>query len=97
MTQAGSNAPSRVTVRIAGEVQGVGYRFFAWRRAAALSVRGYVRNLADGSVEVIAEGARSVLERLLAELRNGPSAARVDDLSAEWSDPTGEFKDFSIR
>lgn len=97
MTQAGSNAPSRVIVRITGEVQGVGYRFFAWRRAAGLGVRGNVKNRADGSVEVVAEGARSVLERLLVELRTGPSAARVDDMRAEWSAPTGEFKDFSIR
>lgn len=97
MRQAGSNSPSRVTVRIAGEVQGVGYRFFAWRRAAGLGVRGYVKNLADGSVQVVAEDARSVLELLLTELRTGPTAARVDDLRAEWSDPTGEFKDFSIR
>jgi acylphosphatase len=60
-------------------------------------MQGYVKNLADGSVQVVAEGARALLEQLLGELRQGPTAARVDEARAEWSDPTGEFNSFSIR
>ena len=53
----------RLTAIVHGDVQGVGYRFFAQRQAARLGLRGYVRNLRDGTVEVVAEGPRPLLDQ----------------------------------
>ena len=61
-----------------GRVQGVGYRWFVWREAERLGLRGVVRNLPDGSVEVTAEGVDDALARLEQALARGPSVARVD-------------------
>ena len=65
---------------VRGRVQGVGYRYFVMREAAALGVSGFARNLPDGSVEVIAEAADDVLELFEDRLRQGPSFASVKDL-----------------
>ena len=97
MTSEADGSSRRMTAHISGEVQGVGYRYFARRRAQALGLRGYAMNLADGSVEVVAEGPRALLEQLLEQLRRGPSLARVSDAQANWSDSTNEFREFSVR
>ena len=70
-----STETARFLVR--GRVQGVGYRYFVQHEADALRVTGFVRNLPDGSVEVVAEGGESALATLEARLREGPSFARV--------------------
>ena len=62
---------------VTGRVQGVGYRYFVLREAERLGVAGFARNLPDGSVEVVAEGAEEVLGQLEARLRAGPSFASV--------------------
>lgn len=62
---------------VTGRVQGVGYRYFVLREAERLGVAGFTRNLPDGSVEVVAEGAEEVLGELESRLRQGPSFARV--------------------
>ncbi len=97
MTTGGSQSINRLTAHIAGEVQGVGYRAYARRRAQMLGLQGYARNLADGTVEVVAEGPRDALEQLFVVLRRGPASANVTDARASWSAPTGEFSTFSIR
>ncbi len=61
-----------------GRVQGVGFRWWVWRQATRLSLRGLVRNLRDGSVEVIAEGSDSALAALERVLAQGPPAAHVE-------------------
>ena len=68
---------------ISGRVQGVGYRYFACRAASSCGVTGTVRNLADGSVEAIAEGDRSALDAFRAELERGPRAGFVDRVVEE--------------
>ena len=88
---------ARLEARVKGEVQGVGYRFFAQRRASALGLRGYTRNLRDGSVEVVAEGPRAALNSYLDQLRRGPSAAEVSEVETTWDAATGEFSGFRIR
>jgi acylphosphatase len=80
-----------------GRVQGVGYRFFVRRQASALALRGYVRNLPDGAVEVIAEGSRRSLEQLRRELERGPIGAEVDAVDTSWSSAEGAFGTFQIR
>ena len=81
-----------------GLVQGVGYRWYAARRAEALGLNGFVKNLYDGTVEVEAEGDRSVLEELIQQLRVGPRSARVTNLKIEWGPPgTRPDSPFEIR
>jgi acylphosphatase len=63
--------------RVEGRVQGVGYRWFVWREAERLGLRGSVRNLADGAVEVMAAGTEEALQELARSLARGPAAARV--------------------
>ncbi len=88
---------ARLHALVEGIVQGVGFRFFVQQRAAALGVRGWVRNLWDGRVEVLAEGPRPTLETLLGDLRRGPRAAQVRGLTFEWQPATGEFSGFHVR
>jgi len=75
-------APVARRYRVRGRVQGVGFRAFVRNRAAALGLVGSVRNLPDGSVEVVAQGAAMALDRLGAQLAEGPAFSRVDGLEA---------------
>ena len=87
----------RIQCAIDGFVQGVGYRMFAQRAARELGLAGYVRNLADGRVEVVAEGPRAAVEKLIGLVERGPSMSRVTEVELEWGIPTGDFTDFTIR
>lgn len=80
-----------------GIVQGVNYRWFTQRRASDLGLTGFVRNAADGSVQITIEGARELIEQLLDTLRVGPSAAVVESVQVEWHAPSGEFERFEVR
>lgn len=90
------SALSRVHVLISGRVQGVGYRYFAERWAGELGLTGWVRNLHDGRVEVVAEGPRSKLDEFLGRLKTGPRLAVVEDFEAVWQEFAGEFDDFRV-
>lgn len=79
-----------------GLVQGVNYRYFVQRNAESLGLTGYVCNLDDGSVEVVAEGERERLQQLLAKLREGPRAARVESVEVEWGKGSGKYRGFDI-
>ena len=81
---------------VRGRVQGVGYRYFVMREAAALGVSGFARNLPDGTVEVIAEAADDVLDLFEDRLREGPSFSRVTDLDRSAIAPRGD-QGFHIR
>lgn len=82
---------------IGGRVQGVFFRAFVSRLARSLGLVGYVRNLPNGEVEVVAEGEREPLEKLLARLRIGTPEARVDNVDCHWSGFSGRFTLFQIR
>ncbi len=82
---------------IGGRVQGVGFRYFAERSAARENVHGFVRNLVDGRVEVVAEGDVEALDRFERAIRVGPRGARVDDVDVEDVAPGGRDTGFSIR
>jgi acylphosphatase len=73
---------SRLHVRVTGVVQGVGFRWFVRERARRLGLSGWVRNLPDGSVEVLADGEQGQLDLLMGELRRGPDGARVSGVVA---------------
>ena len=92
-----STSSAHLHAIVTGIVQGVNFRWFTQRRAADLGLVGYVRNRSDGSVEFVAEGTRDALERLVDEVRLGPSSAVVDNVDAQWSTPTGEYHRFEIR
>jgi len=79
-----------------GDVQGVGFRYHVQRRAEEMGLAGWVRNRPDGSVEVVAEGGRATLGRLLELLSKGPGLADVDRVDAEWGKETG-LKGFTVR
>jgi acylphosphatase len=87
----------RLHATIEGYVQGVSFRYFVTQAANNLRVTGWVRNRYDGSVEVFAEGSRSSLDKLLAELRKGPPSAIVTKLEHEWLPATSEFLDFKVH
>jgi acylphosphatase len=89
--------PARFRAIISGTVQMVGFRAFAESRAVMRGVTGYVRNLPSGEVEVVAEGDKTLLEELLAELRRGPSGARVRNVMVSWEQPRGESGEFEVR
>ena len=87
----------RLHLVIKGVVQGVCYRLHTQREAQRLGLRGWVRNLRDGSVELTAEGPEPELEALGAWCGQGPPAARVSSLEPRWSEASGEFTGFEIR
>jgi acylphosphatase len=80
-----------------GRVHGVFFRASVQRWAEGLKLSGYVRNLPDGTVEVMAEGEREQLEKLLDYLRVGPRPARVDNVVVSWAEYSGNFSGFSVR
>lgn len=86
----------RVRVFAGGRVQGVAYRFYAEKCAARLAVAGWVRNLSDGRVEILAEGTSEHIETFLDRLREGPSLARVETFDVRREPSTGEFHDFRV-
>ena len=88
-------AQFRAVVR--GQVQGVYYRAQTVEEARALRLAGYARNLPDGSVEVVAEGPRQDLDRLIDFLHRGPSLARVTGVELEWNYQGELPRPFGIR
>ena len=92
-----TNDIQELHVYVNGWVQGVGYRYFVVNNALALGLRGYVRNLSDGSVEVLAQGTRANLERLLTMLQRGPTAADVNEIRTLWGQPTEHLSGFHVR
>lgn len=82
---------------IIGDVQGVGYRFFAQRAASRHQIKGFVRNLEDGRVEVFAEGPRAELEAFRDDLATGPAYSRVERVEDINVEPTGSYNSFRIE
>jgi acylphosphatase len=87
----------RAHVVVTGRVQGVGFRFSTVDQARRLGVHGWVRNQADGSVEVLVEGERAVVEGLVRYLHRGPPGARVDDVVLRWEAHVGDLGPFTAR
>lgn len=87
----------RLHATVSGQVQGVSFRFYTMLKAQELGVDGWVRNLPDGRVEVVAEAERAVLDQLLAWLHQGSPSAKVERVDAEWLTASGEFDGFSVH
>lgn len=89
-------ARRRVHLWIRGDVQGVGFRQHTRAQASALGLTGWVRNLADGRVEVLAEGEEEGLRALVEWCQRGPAMAEVTGVEVRWEPYRGEFERFSI-
>ena len=81
----------RLTAFVDGRVQGVGFRWWVRARALELQLAGSATNLPDGRVEVVAEGPRPAVEKLLSLLKGPATPGRVARVTARWSDPHGEM------
>jgi acylphosphatase len=88
---------ARLHLIVSGRVQGVGFRFSAYDEAKDLALAGWVRNLAGGEVEMVAEGKQESLRMLAAWAHLGPPSAHVTEVREDWLDFTGEFTEFRIR
>lgn len=86
----------RLHLRVWGRVQGVYFRASTLEQAIQRGLRGWVRNRADGSVEVVAEGEEAVLRELLAWVEQGPPLASVAEVEAVWADEAG-LEGFEVR
>ncbi len=82
---------------IKGRVQGVGFRYFAKTMAEELNLTGWVRNLTDGSVEILAIGPVPALEQFMQRLKTGPVGSRVQSADFHWFQELEEFNRFEIR
>lgn len=82
---------------ISGEVQGVGFRYFAQRSSARHQVRGYVKNLDDGRVEVLAEGTAKAVDAFRLNLAAGPTYSRVGQVEELVLEPSGLYSTFRIE
>ncbi len=87
---------ARLHAIIEGRVQGVGFRYFVVEVAELLGLYGWVRNRWDETVEVVAEGERPEVEKLLDALGRGPRGAFVSNVKSEWEKPTGKFHNFRV-
>jgi len=81
--------PARAHVLVSGLVQGVSFRWYAIQHARRAGVSGYIRNLPDGRVEAVFEGASDSVMALVEWCHDGPSAARVTGVDVAWEDPEG--------
>ena len=86
----------RVHLVVRGRVQGVGFRYFVVRRARQLELTGWVRNLRDGAVELLAEGPRPALDLLVEAIRRGPAGAEVGEVREQWGEGARQHSDFAV-
>lgn len=92
-----AQAHKRVHVFYTGRVQGVGFRLTAEETAHALGVVGWVKNLRDGRVELVAESDEATLSRFLEAIRNGPMKNFIQQTEISWSNASETFDEFEIR
>lgn len=86
----------RLHADVVGHVQGVGFRYFVLDQARQLGLTGWVRNLPEGTVEVLAEGPKATLDNLLNKLQRGPTGSRVSNVRFSWFEASGEFDHFRV-
>jgi acylphosphatase len=86
----------RAALRVTGVVQGVYYRYNTKRKADELGLAGTVRNLSDGSVEVVCEGDERAIRSLIEWCRQGPEGAFVEGVDVAWQEPTGRLTRFTV-
>ncbi len=88
---------TRAEIIVSGLVQGVGFRYFVYRKATVVGLKGYTKNQYDGTVLTVVEGEKHLIESLFNELKIGPMHADVRDIKIVWQSFVGEFAIFEIR
>jgi len=88
---------SRAEIIVNGLVQGVGFRYFVYREAKDLELKGFVKNMYTGEVLAVAEGEKALIEELIKKLKVGPMHAAVKNCYVDWQEPLNEFTTFEIR
>ena len=88
---------ARVEAVVRGRVQGVGFRYFAWREAQDLALEGWVANEPDGSLRCVVQGPRERVEAMLLRLEAGPAGALVERVDAVWLPVSGPLGPFAVR
>jgi acylphosphatase len=89
-------APQRLRALVRGDVQGVGFRYHVLDAVRGTGLAGWVGNLADGSLECVAEGPECQLRALLARLERGPRGARIASVEVTWEVARGDLRGFHI-
>lgn len=84
-------------IYISGRVQGVGFRAFIRSQAAVLDIKGWAKNLLDGRVEVVIQGEKNKITKMIKKLKKGPSFARVENLEIKAEQELDDFNDFKIK
>jgi acylphosphatase len=87
----------RAEIIVNGLVQGVGFRYFVFRKAEKFGLKGFTKNLYSGEVITVAEGPRYLIEELFSEIKIGPGYSDVKNASIRWSEAKNEFNRFEIR
>jgi len=87
----------RVHIIVSGSVQGVGFRGYTLWQATECGVNGFVMNLHDGRVEIVAEGDEDRILEFIEKIRKGPPTSVVTKFQMSWETPNDEFSEFDIR
>jgi acylphosphatase len=87
----------KAEVIVQGVVQGVGYRFFVLNQARLYDVKGFVKNMPDGTVQVVAEGKKGMVKDFIERLRIGPLSAHVTGVDVKWNEKDSGFTEFRLQ
>lgn len=88
----------QVKIRVSGRVQGVGFRFFTYQQAVKLGLAGYVRNLDNGDVELVAKGDDLIISKLIQWIeQGGPTSARITGIDVTEQPPQNDLTSFNVR
>ena len=87
----------RQRIIITGRVQGVGFRYYTYRKANELNLSGWVKNNPNGSVAVFIEGEKGLINDFIVQLKIGPPSASVSDIGINYTKYTAQYKKFEIR
>ena len=82
---------------VSGRVQGVAYRYYAREVAEQLGIKGWIKNLINGDVELIVEGFQQTVEKMIEWCKEGPRLAIVENIEVDWLPYSGEFNQFHIK
>jgi len=90
------NEKASALIVVSGTVQGVGFRFFAVRKAQEHGLKGWVRNTNEGTVESEVEGDKDLILDYIKDLKTGPRGVKVTDVKVEWNPFQNKYQDFQI-
>lgn len=87
-----------ITIIVSGRVQGVGFRFFTYQEARKLNLAGYVKNLDDGKVEIVACGSQIQINKLIDWIKmGGPNSANIENYEIQYTNRCQNFTTFNVR